>query len=129
MSEVANLRRALDTINSAWTTADVAALRSLFHADMVIVGSGYQQFASGRDACIESYREFSTNAKVLAYEASEPMIQVCADTAVCSYSWTMTWQRTGDPVSDVGTDQFVFTRLGNQWLAVYRLILFQPSQA
>jgi ketosteroid isomerase-like protein len=129
MNEADTLRDVLAAINAAWTSADISGLGALFHSDMVIVGPGYQQFAVGRDACIESYREFSSNASVLAYEASEATVHVWGDTAVCSYTWSMTWQRAEDPVSDVGTDQFVFARVGGQWLAVYRLVLFQSSQA
>jgi ketosteroid isomerase-like protein len=128
MNDVENLCKALEAINSAWLSADVSALFHLFHDDMAIVGPGYQHFARGRDACVESYREFASNAKVLAYKASDPAIQVWADTAVCSYSWSMTWQRTEEAVSDVGTDQFVFARVNGRWLAVYRLVLFRPSQ-
>lgn len=129
MSDAGEIRRILDVINGAWTTARTDALAALFHADMVIAGPGYQTYAAGRDACVESYREFSTNAKVLAYSAAEPAIGVWDDTAVASYAWTMTWQRDNDPVSDAGTDQFVFTRSGGRWLAVYRLVLFRQPAA
>lgn len=128
MNDATELRRVLDAINAAWTSADVSGLGSLFHPDMVIVGPGYRRFTSGREACVESYREFSSNAEVLAYDASEPAIQVWADTAVCSYSWSMTWRRDGDPVSEAGTDQFVFARVDSRWLAIYRLVLFESSR-
>jgi hypothetical protein len=131
MDDITALRRILERIDDAWTTGQTDPLRPLFHADMLIAGPGYHRFAVGRDACVESYREFCTNAKVLAYQPSHLEIRVWGDTAVASYSWSMTWQRTGDPVSDSGTDQFVFGRFRQDWLAVYRLVLFNrgPSIA
>lgn len=129
MDDITALRRILERIDDAWTIGRTDPLRVLFHADMLIVGPGYQRFAVGREACVESYREFSANAKVLAYQPSQPDIRVWGDTAVASFAWSMTWQRTGDPVSDSGTDQFVFGRFGQNWLAVYRLVLFNQGQA
>lgn len=125
MNDAAGLQRALDTITAAWTAGQTEALHQLFHPDMVIEGPHHQLYVSGREACVESYREFCANARVLSYAASAPIIRQWGDTAVCGYSWTMNWQRDGALVSDAGTDQFVFGRYDGRWLAVYRLVHFR----
>ena len=85
----------LRAITAAWRNGRAGDLDPLFHARMVIAGAGHEAYASGRAACVESYREFAANAAVTAYDESAPTIHVWGDTAVAHYAWTMTWQRDG----------------------------------
>lgn len=128
MDETEIVRRAFEAIQIAWRSGNTAALRPLFHPDMIIVGPDYQRFATGRQAAIESYAEFAANTQVVAYSAEPPEIHVWGDTAICSVRWTLTWQRTAGQVAEKGSDQLVFSRFEDEWLAVYRLILFEPQE-
>jgi alpha-D-ribose 1-methylphosphonate 5-phosphate C-P lyase len=125
MQDTAGLQHLLDTITAAWTAGQTEALHQLFHPDMVIEGPHHQLYVSGREACVESYREFCEKARVLSYSATPPIIRQWGDTAVCTYSWIMNWQRDGALVSDAGTDQFVCARHDGRWLAVYRMVQFR----
>jgi ketosteroid isomerase-like protein len=93
-----------------------------------MVSPGFQEMLRGRVACVESYREFAANAKVHDYTESDLKIAVWGDTAVCTYAWSMTYQRDGEQSREAGTDQFVLSREGKKWLAVYRYIHFAPTE-
>ena len=120
--------RLIQKINQAWKSGGADQLIDFFHPDMVIVGPGFQELGRGRDVCIESYREFAANAKVIDYTESDLKIGVWGDTAVCTYAWSMTYERDGKQSRDTGTDQFVFSRQGGKWLAVYGYIYFEPTK-
>jgi hypothetical protein len=122
------IRNLVESINQAWKQGLTTQLREFFHPDIVIVGPGFQEIVRGQAACIESYREFSTNAKVHDYIESDFKIEVWDDTAVCTYAWTMTYERAGERSRETGTDQFVFSRQHGKWLVVWRYIYFEPAK-
>jgi ketosteroid isomerase-like protein len=116
-------------INAAWRAGDFARLASLFHPDMVIVGPAGAVYAQGSAACIESYRAFASQAQILAYEETPPVVHVWADTGVVAYAWTMTYRRDGTTSTESGSDQFVFARCSGQWQVLYRLLTFDAPDA
>lgn len=117
----------LRAITAAWREGRADDLAPLFHERMVIAGPEHKAYASGRAACVESYREFAANAAVTAYNETAPTIHVWGDTAVASYAWSMTWRRDGAPSTETGTDQFVLGREQERWQVLYRLLLFAPA--
>ena len=121
--------RLIRDINLAWKSGRTDRLHNFFHPGMVMVGPGFQELVRGRDACVESYREFGANAKVYEFTESDFKIGVWGDTADCTYAWSMTYERAGRKSHEVGTDQFVFSRQGDKWLVVYRYIHFEPTKA
>jgi uncharacterized protein (TIGR02246 family) len=121
--------RLIRHLNEAWKSGRTDQLNDLFHTDMVMVGPGFQELVRGRAACVESYREFAANAKVHDYTESDFKIGVWGDAAICTYSWSMTYERAGEQSRETGTDQFVLSRQADKWLIVYRYIYFEPTKA
>jgi hypothetical protein len=70
------VRRVLSKIDAAWRRKEFHGLEQCFHEHAVIVGQGYREYASGRGKCAESYREFATNADVLAYAEEAHQLHV-----------------------------------------------------
>jgi uncharacterized protein (TIGR02246 family) len=123
------IRHIIQEINTAWRSGHTTDLNRYFHADMVIVGPGYQEFGRGREACVRSYEDFIRSAVIHECTESEPAIHVWGDTAVASYSWKMTYEQKGTVSREHGHDQVVFTREPDGWKAVWRMVTFAPQQA
>lgn len=123
MSEI---RRLLAAISAAWKNNRVESLTDLFHERMTISGPDRTTYAAGRDACIETYREFATNVAVLAYRESAPVIEVWGDTAIAHYGWTMTYRRDTTTSTETGTDHFVLGRSADAWRVLHRMLLAAP---
>ena len=121
------IRAVLTRIHTAWRAKEFDGLEECFDANAVIVGPNYQQYAVGRKACAESYREFATNAAVLEYEESDHQLRLWPDTAVYTFTWQMTYARDRGPKREAGTDQLVLGRSGEEWRVLFRYIHFQPS--
>ncbi len=118
------IRLVLSRIDAAWRKKEFDGLDECFHADAVIVGPNYAEYAVGRKACAESYREFASNAAVLDYSESEHTLRQWQDTAVCTFAWRMTYAREQGPKQETGTDQLVLGCDGTDWRVVYRYICF-----
>ena len=123
MSEI---RRLLAAINAAWKNNRIETLADLFHERMTIAGPDHSTYAVGRDACIETYREFAANVSVLAYRESAPVIEVWGDTAIAHYGWTMTYRRGPTTSTETGTDHFVLGRAAGAWRVLHRMLLAAP---
>lgn len=123
------IRQVVQEINDVWRNGKTADLNRYFHANMVIVGPGCQEFGRGRDACVRSYEEFVRSAVIREYTESEPAIDVWGNTAVASYSWKMAYEQKGTLSREQGHDQFVFTREPDGWRAVWRMVTFGPQTA
>jgi ketosteroid isomerase-like protein len=123
------IRMVLERIESAWRRGEFAGLEDCFDRKAVIVGPGYVTYAAGRAACVESYREFASNADVLEYSESDHKLRHWGHTAVCTFSWNMTYQRDGGAQHDSGTDQLVLERQDDRWRVVYRHIQFAAGSA
>jgi uncharacterized protein (TIGR02246 family) len=121
------VRRAVLEIGKAWLTGHPEKLHDFFHADMVIVGPGYQELGRGREACVLSYEEFLRSATIHEYRESPPVVRVWGDTAVAHYDWEMAYEVNGQASREVGADLFVFARQDGRWLAVWRALQFAPK--
>jgi ketosteroid isomerase-like protein len=127
-SRDAAIHSVLSRIEAAWRHKRFDGLNDCFDENAVIVGPTYTtQYATGRAACADSYREFALNAAVLAYSESNQELHSWQDSAVYTFSWEITFQRDKGPRRESGTDQLVLSRFGNDWKVVFRYIYFAPS--
>lgn len=114
-------------INRAWVQRRTEDLESLLHAEIVVVPPSPATPVRGREACIESYREFALEARVLHFEELSPAVEVFGATAVAAYEFAITYELGGTWTTERGREIFVLTREGGAWLAVWRTQL--PSLA
>jgi hypothetical protein len=124
---VDDVRRVLERINSSWRSGQLDQLKDCFHPDMVIVGPGNQELARGREACVASYRDFLRDCAVRSYRESDLAVREWDGVAVACYAWEMEFEQGGRLHREVGTDQYVFERRGEAWLAVWRAVTFSPA--
>jgi hypothetical protein len=116
------------TINDAWTSGRPELMRDALDPDVVFVQPGFAARTEGRDAAIESYREFATSAVVHAYEETELSVDVRGHTAVASYRFEIDYEMKGKRLVETGHDLFVFDRFGTRWRAVWRLVIQDPAE-
>jgi ketosteroid isomerase-like protein len=122
------VRQLVRDINRAWRSGRTDDLNRYFHDDMVIVAPGFAQCCEGRAACVASYAEFVSQAKIHDYRESEPDIDFWGDTAVASVSWDIEYEMKGTVSRETGRDVFVFARESGTWRAVWRTMLLGPPQ-
>jgi len=128
----AELRAVLRKLSAAWQTRRFDELAALFDENIVMVLPAFSGRIEGREAVVDSYREFMESAAVSDYEEDLPTIDVWGDTAIASYHWEMTWIGRGKAETAAGYDAFAFLRNdddGGSWRAVWRTMsLDVPDQ-
>jgi hypothetical protein len=121
-NQAEDIERLLKTINQSWLEGRWEDLEDSLHQDMVITAPGLKAGGRGREACIQSYRNFAARAEILDYRESDRAIDVWGDTAVASYRYEMSYRLSDQEHHDTGYDVFVFSRQEGKWRAVWRTI-------
>ena len=86
---------------------------------------GFAGRVEGRDALVDSYREFMDRSTLVHYEEDPPAIDIFGDTAIATFHWSMQWVTQDVENRPAGSDAFVLRRVGppaaaNRWIAVWR---------
>ena len=113
-------------INDSWVLGRPANLEKYFHKEVVFVAPGFSQRIEGRAACIESFRDFCTNATVREFKPVDPSVDIRETTAIATYRFTVEYDLGNESFNEGGRDVWVFVRDNDKWLAIWRTII--PSE-
>jgi ketosteroid isomerase-like protein len=119
------IARIVREINAAWVHGHVEEMAKYLDERMVIVQPGFEVRLVGREACIESYREFARHAAIRQYHEDEVTVEVRGDTAIASYRYVIEYEMDGEMYHDAGHDVFVLMRGAGGWRAVWRTLIPQ----
>lgn len=126
MTDEDEVRRVIDRLNTAWSRHPPdqipEAMEGLWHQDAVIL-AGAQEIARGREACINSYRDFVEQATLEDTDVGEPSVEVWGDTAVATSLWHMTYDLDGQRHTESGHESFVLVRTNRGWEIAWRSIV------
>lgn len=115
--------RVVERINEAWVSGKPEALAKCFHAETVLVAPGFAQLLRGREATVQSYREFCANASVTDFQTSQPHIDVFGDAAVVYYRFDITYEMRGDAFTEAGHEILVLKRQDDAWQVIWRTLV------
>jgi len=110
-------------INDSWVLGRPENLENYFHNEIVFVAPGFSHRIQGRTACMDSFRDFCSKAKVHDFKPADPAIDVCGETAVATYSFRVEYDLGDESFVEGGRDVWVLARDKDRWLAVWRTII------
>jgi uncharacterized protein (TIGR02246 family) len=118
----AAVRDTIAAINTAWLEHRVDAMAPHFREDIVFNAPGFTSRLEGREACLDSYRQFLDVARLISFAADEPEVDVFGDTAIATTAWSTRYELDGHLHDETGRDVFVFVRDGGDWKASWRFM-------
>ena len=121
--QIREIENILKNINNAWLNGSYDDLTKYFHEEMEIIAPGFKESTKGREACIDSFREFSDAADSIDIDISDYKIKVWGATAVASYHFEIRYQMERSSYDESGRDLYVFSRDNDRWLAVWRTMI------
>ena len=119
-SHEADVWRVVQQVNQAWLHGRTEELRDLLHVAVVIVPPDGSGPVRGLEACIESYRDFAAQAKVLRFEEFSPAVDVFGGTAVVAYDFEIFYELGGTWTTERGHELTVLSRTNARWWVVWR---------
>jgi ketosteroid isomerase-like protein len=114
------------SLSQAWREKQFDRLEPLFAETVVFQDSEGHRLLEGKEACIQSYRDFMGIAKVLSYEEDEPDIISLAGFVIATYGWQIDYEMNGSNLHDEGRDWLALAKQDGAWQINWRLSIIQP---
>jgi hypothetical protein len=121
-------RQSLFRINRVWLDGQVEALTALVDAGIVMALPNCAGRVEGREEFVAGFRDFCANAQVHEFHDHAYETDVIGDTAVVTFQYEMTYQRSGERYRATGRDLWVFRDRDGNWIAVWRAMLDLDEQ-
>jgi uncharacterized protein (TIGR02246 family) len=115
-------------LNATWLNGNVDDLVEFFEPDVVLVAPGFVQRVAGRDALIDSYRNFLDQATLHHFELFEPSIHVFGGTAVATCPYETEYSVGGQRWKGDGHDVLVLLEKEGTWRVVWRHLAAGPEE-
>jgi hypothetical protein len=120
------VRQTLRGLTAAWRDGRLEDVPPYFRANVVFVQPGFGEGVQGRDACLETYRQFLALATIHGYQEDEPVIHVFDDTAVATIRFEIDYELESGRFQETGHDIVVLKRDGGTWLVAWRTLVPGP---
>jgi hypothetical protein len=114
MSEAHRVLEIVRAINDCWLEGRYDELRTHFAEEMVLAMPGFEDRVEGREAIVDSYRQFGES--------------VIGPTAVATASFEIEYVLGGATYREAGTDLLVLQRNAGTWRVVWRTVMVSTSE-
>ena len=126
MTDVSPIRETVRGITAAWREGRLDDLSRFYRPDVVFVQPGLKARVEGREACVQSYRDFLAIATVHGYVEDEPLIDAFGETAVAATRFEIDYELATGRYREAGHDVLVLTRDEGEWRVAWRTLVPEP---
>jgi ketosteroid isomerase-like protein len=110
----------VERLDRCWMQGRLQDLDAFLAEDVVFVAPGGKRRGEGIAQAIESYRQFTSHARVSRFETNDYVVTRRGGTAIVEYAWQMTWVAAEAEHSETGRDVLVLARRDDNWRVVWR---------
>lgn len=118
----------IQRLNNLWVGGNPNQLESFFREDVVILHFDYKTRLRGREAVLNSYREFCDESTVHDFKQFKPVIDVFGNTAVVTYAFEIEYKMGDQTYNESGRDMFILVQEASKWLVIWRTMLPDPPE-
>jgi hypothetical protein len=126
-SERSAILHVVNKINESWLGKSYDELGSCLDDNVIMAAPGSTNRIIGREAYVQSYRDYDTVAKTLQINIEEPQIDIIVDTAVAICPFDVTYELKGKIYHERGSDILVLVRKKSDWRVVWRTMQSEPA--
>lgn len=119
-SQVKEIEKLITQLNDAWLNDRVENMDRFFHKQVVMIQPGTNERVTGREAMIESYREFVESSEVSEFRIKDLMIDLFETTAAALYTFRIKYRVETTNYDESGTEILVFHKHGESWKIIWR---------
>ncbi len=116
----AAIQRVVDRIQRAWREGPLEDMAGVLDPDITFVFPGFSMRLTGRDALLESYREFLAAARLRAYREDRRHVIGGERAALVEIAFEMTYERAGRAWRATGVELWGLERRADGWIAFWR---------
>lgn len=119
MTDHEDVAGVVQAMNDAWIEGRIDDLVPLFHEDVVMAAPDGNRI-SGRDAMIESFRQYVAVAKTHEFTTEALGVDVFDGTAVATMRFRVRYEISGELYAETGREILALSRGDDGWRIVWR---------
>ena len=127
-AHIAAVKRVVERINGLWLSKQYEAIGELLDEDVVIAPPGLSGRIRGREAYVQSYRDYDKEATTHQFSPSEPEIDIVGETAIAKNPFFVMYEIRGKVYRESGYDLLVLSRSTGEWRVVWRTMHSEPDE-
>lgn len=122
------IRHVIEKINTCWQEKRYGEIGAFLAENAVIAAPGSDQRVRGRDAYVQSYRDYDQTATTHEFNASDPQIDIVGNVAVAVCPFSVVYEMEEKMYRESGHDILVFSRSNERWLVAWRTMQVETSE-
>lgn len=121
------IERVIRAINESWRAGRYDAIGEFVDENAVIVPPGTDARIRGREAYVQSYRDYDQAATTHEFSPGEPLVDILGEVAVAVCPFSVAYELDGAMYREQGHDILVFARRHEEWRIIWRTMQSEQS--
>lgn len=117
---IKEIERAVEGLNDCWQNDKLENMDMYLHKQVVLLQPGTHEKIIGREAMIDSYREFVDSSEIFDFRTKDMCIDVLEATAIVFYTYRIHYRVETTTYDEDGSEILVWHRHNDRWLVVWR---------
>lgn len=115
-------------MNEAWLSGRIDALGQFFAPDVVVAPPRASHRVIGREAVVDSFRQFTEQAITHRFNEVALQVDVIAGTAVAVLRFVIRYEIEGATYEETGRDILVMAQVEGRWRIVWRTQITEETK-
>jgi ketosteroid isomerase-like protein len=121
------IEKNIANFNKAWTQGKIEDILPLLHKDAIFLAPDLKTEISGRDACLQTIKDYVNNAKTNAFNVANNTIHFWQHTAVVSIEYFIEYEMNNKIYKESGKEFWTMINESGEWQIVWRSMLGNES--
>lgn len=119
-SNTKEIEALIERLNDCWLNDKLENMDMFFHKQVVMLQPVTNKKMIGREAMIDSYREFADSSEVNYFRTKDMAIDVFENTSIVFYTFDIKYRVETTNYDESGTEILVLNRYNDRWAIVWR---------
>jgi len=115
-------------INVHWMNKQYDRIGELVAEDVVVAPPGFEMRVMGREAFVQSFRDYDREATTHEFNLGETKIDIIGDTAVAITPFDVVYELQEISYREEGNEMLVLSLVDGRWKVVWRTVLTESSE-
>ncbi len=117
------IKQLIDDFNTGWTAGIFEKIEPILHEKVIFMAPDLKTWVTGKEACLQSIRDYVNNAKTKVFEVRNKEIQIWDQTAMVSIEYYIEYQMNHENYREKGTEFWTLHKEKDSWQMLWRAMV------
>jgi len=113
----------INDFNKSWTQGEFESMTSLLHDKVIFVSPDLKTEIRGLNACLQTIKDYSANAKTKTFEVRNKKIHIWDETAMITLGYYVEYEMKNQSYKENGTEFWTLNKQNGNWKLVWRALV------